>query len=182
MSRPVGWKNGLMWRTAGLALVLSVLPAAVVTSADHFGYITCQVATKDLQKNTVIAIGDLAAQPVHRSEAPRNPILQPNVVGRTLATDLKKGDCASKQSFRAPLSTFALPLAKASVLGTPKVGGKVDLLFAPSDAEDTRNGASVDNVAVVNINTGEMVVRTTKEQQQTILKYVARSRLFVRAH
>jgi hypothetical protein len=79
------------------------------------------------------------------------------------------------------LSTFALPLAKASVLGTPKAGGTVDLLFAPSDAEDTRDGASVDDVLVVSIDADGMVVKTTKEQQKTILKYVARSRLFIRA-
>jgi hypothetical protein len=152
-----------------------------VTIVGHFSYITCQVATKDLPKNTVIVVGDLAAQRIRRSEAPRNPILQRNVVGRTLATGLKRGDCSSVQSFRAPLSTFALPLAKASVLGTPKAGGTVDLLFAPSDAEDTRDGASVDDVLVVSIDADGMVVKTTKEQQKTILKYVARSRLFIRA-
>jgi hypothetical protein len=181
MSRPGGWKSGLVWRTVGLALVLSVVPAAVATIANHFDYITCQAATKDLPKNTVIADSDLAAQHVRRSRTPRNPILQHNVAGWTLVTALKKGDCASVKTLRAPLSAFELPLAKASVLGTPKAGGTVDLLFAPSDAEDTHDGASVDNVIVVSIDEDSMVVRITKEQQQTILKYVARSRLFVRA-
>jgi hypothetical protein len=31
LTRSGGWKNGLVWRTAGLALVLSVAPAALVT-------------------------------------------------------------------------------------------------------------------------------------------------------
>lgn len=149
---------------------------------DHLGYITCQVTTKDLPKNTMIVAGDLAAERVRRAEAPRDSILQSDVViGRTLASDLKKGDCASVQFFRAPLSTFALPLAEASVLGTPKAGGRVDLLFAPSDAQDPRDGASVDDVVVVSVDADGMVVKTTREQQQMILKYVARSRLVVRA-
>jgi hypothetical protein len=170
-----------VWRTAGLALALSAVPATSVTVTDHLTDIECQVATRDLARNTVIVAGDLAAKRVRRSETPRNPVPQRDVVGRTLASDLRKGDCAGVQSLRAPLLTFALPLAKASLLGTPKAGGAVDLLFAPSDPRDARDGASVDDLVVVSVDADGMVVAATREQQQTILKYLARSRLVVRA-
>jgi SAF domain len=172
-----------VWRTAGLALGLSLLPAASVARVDHLASIRCQVATRDLPRNAVIVPDDLAVKRVRRSDAPRDPVLRHDaVVGRTLATDLKKGDCASLRALRAPLSTVVLPLAGASLLGTPTAGATVDLLFAPSDANDPRNGASIDDVIVVGVDTDRLVVGTTKDQQQTILEYVARSRLVVRAH
>jgi hypothetical protein len=171
-----------VWRTGGLALGLSLLPAASVVMVDQLASITCQVATRDLPKNAVIEPGDLDDQRVRRSNAPRDPVGQGGaVVGRTLATGLKRGDCASLRALRAPLSTVVLPLAGASLLGAPKAGDSVDLLFAPSDANDPRNGASIDDVVVVAVDADRLVVRTTKDQQQTILEYVARSRLVVRA-
>jgi hypothetical protein len=175
------WKNGLVWRTAGLALGLSFLPAASVVMVDRFASITCQVATRDLPKNAVIEPGDLDDQLVRRRNAPRDPVGEGGAVGRTLATDLKRGNCASLRALRAPLSTVVLSLAGASLLGTPKAGASVDLLFAPSDANDPRNGASIDDVVVVAVDADRLVVGTTKDQQQTILEYVARSRLVVRA-
>jgi hypothetical protein len=171
-----------VWRTAGLALGLSLLPAASVVMVDRFASITCQVATRDLPRNAVIEDGDLDDQLVRRSNAPRDPVGQGGaVVGRTLATDLKRGECASLRALRAPLSTVVLPLAGASLLGTPTAGASVDLLFARSDANDPRNGASIDDVVVVDVDADRLVVGTTKDQQQTILEYVARSRLVVRA-
>jgi hypothetical protein len=103
------WRNGLVWRTGGLALGLSLLPAASVAMVDQFDSITCQAATSDLPRNAVIEPGDLDDLRVRRSNAPRDPVGQGGAVGRTLATDLKKGDCASLRALRAPLSTAVLP-------------------------------------------------------------------------
>lgn len=176
------WKNGLVWRTAATALVLSAISPAMVAALDHVRYVSCQVPTRKIKQGALIADTDLRHEQSRRSAIPRDSVTAAkDAIGRTAARDLLAGQCVAAHALKAAPLTFEFPLTEVHLVGTPMAGKTADLLFAPIDGRDSRDGASVNGVIVINVDSNRVLVELTKEDQQTILKYVGRSRLTIRA-
>lgn len=174
-------RNAVRWRLVSAATVLAVLPAGAFALADRFDDVTCLVTKAKVTKGAEITPEAVTTTSVSRAKAGRDAVSPDGVTPRSRAArSIDPDSCVRASMVLPPLLKYEF--ATFTPLGTPKAGGTVDLLFAPTGSQDSRDGASVDGVLVDSYAATKIVVKVTADQQRTILKHVARSQLTVRAN
>jgi hypothetical protein len=166
-------------RLLTVGAMLAALPAAVVGGWDALDQVTCQVPKTEIAKGATIERTNFEKKVnASRADAGRDPVSVDELTSdRRAAAVLPVGTCVRTNMLTGPFAQF--PLTASAVIGSPTVGAKVDLLFAPTGSQDNRDGASVEGVRVISYANPKLVVEVTAAQQATILKHVARSQLTV---
>jgi hypothetical protein len=167
-------------RVLTIGALLVALPALVVGGWDAVDDVTCQVPKTEVTKDATIERTNFEKKVnASRADAGRDPASIDGLTSdRRAAAVIPVGTCVQTSMLTGPFAQF--PLTVSAVIGSPAVGGQVDLLFAPTGSQDSRDGASVENVRVVSFANPKLIVEVTAAQQATILKHVARSHLTVR--
>lgn len=137
-------------RLLTIGALLAALPAVVVGRWDAVDDVTCQVPKAEVAKGTTIERANFEKKVnASRADAGRDPVSVDELTSdRRAAAVLLVGTCVRTSMLTGPFAQF--PLTASAVNGSPAVGGQVDLLFAPTGSQDSRDGASVEDVRVIN--------------------------------
>jgi len=176
------WKNQLIWRGLVTAIVIASVPPALVAASDALRSAECVTPVRALAKGDVVAADGLTPKRVRRHDVPHQRATVKGAAGKTAVRDLPAGACIAASSLATAPATFPFLLADVTLLGTPVKGRAVDLLFVPTNGQDSRAGASVEGAIVAEVGATRIVVEVTKAQQKTVLDLAGRSKVTVRAH
>lgn len=181
----MGWlKNPLIWATFGLCSLVAAVAPATVAFVDHHRHVSCAAPKADVAQGTELTSGAAPKMKVLRSDLPRHAVTDPSALtGRTAANGLSAHHCIVEDSLVAP--SFVVNIPDPVFIGdAPKANDKVDVLFAPTNGQDSRDGETVEAVMVRSSDVQQhvLVIAVTKSQQSTVLKYMSRSRVEVRKH
>lgn len=176
------WTNGLVYRAGALAIAMAIVPPGVVAAADALRWTTCAAPTHLIAKGAVLDAGDLTRQRVRRNALPTRAATAATARAKTASRPLPAGACVPSADLAAPAPRIPFLLTDVTLVGTPVRGGTVDLLFEPTNGQDSRGGGSVEGAVVAEIDPRVLVVEVTDSQKKTILDLGGRSRTTIRAH